>query len=252
MGKPGRKALTDLLPGLVEEFEATFVICNAENVAGGFGITPTLAEQVLGVGVDVLTTGNHVYAKKEIEDYLETTERVLRPANMPPGALGHGYAAFPDALGRTVGVLNLQGVVFMQPIDCPFRRGMEIIRELRETTPILIVDFHAEATAEKIAFAHYVDGLCSAVVGTHTHVQTADETVLPGGTALISDLGMTGPIHSVIGMDADIVIDKFVRKMPRRFDVADGPSALCGAVVEVDPTSGRALSIQRVRREVEA
>ncbi len=128
---------------------------------------------------------------------------------------------------------------------------MEIIRELRETTPIIIVDFHAEATAEKIAFAHYVDGLCSAVVGTHTHVQTADETVLRGGTALITDLGMTGPIHSVIGMDADIVIDKFVRKMPRRFDVADGPTALCGALVQVDPTSGRALSIRRVRREAD-
>lgn len=247
VGKPGRVACATLLSRLVEERGVHFVIANGENAAGGFGLTAALAEEILGYGVDVITTGNHVYAKKEFEHYLDDSDRVLRPANWPTGAPGRGSVVRRDRRGTLVGVLNLQGLVFMQALDCPFRRGVEEIRRLSASTRIIIVDFHAEATAEKVALAYYLDGTCSAVVGTHTHVQTADEMVLPGGTALMCDLGMTGPRDSIIGMEREAIIDRFVRKMPQKFSVADRPADLCGALLEIDEGSGRTLSIERIR-----
>lgn len=247
VGQPGRRAFLNLVPRLRESLDLDFVIVNGENAAGGFGLTPDLADELLRGGADVITSGNHILAKKEIEPYLASTDRLLRPANWPPGTPGHGTTIRADRRGRLVGVLNLQGVVFMDPLDCPFRRGRALLEEMRQRTPVLIVDFHAEATAEKIAFTRYVDGLASAVVGTHTHVQTADEQVLAGGTAFLCDLGMTGPVHSVIGMDPCIIVEKFVSKLPRRFNVARGEALLCGALIDIDETTGRARSIERVQ-----
>lgn len=252
VGRPGRDACARLVTRLRAELSADFVLANAENAAGGFGLTPCIADDLLGLGIDVLTSGNHVYAKKEIEDYLTVSERLLRPANYPAGAPGRGTALLPDAEGRLVGVVNLQGVVFMDALDCPFTRGREEIERLRRATQCVVVDFHAEATAEKMAFARHVDGLCSAVLGTHTHVQTADETLLAGGTAFISDLGMTGPTDSVIGMGVEAVLERFLLKVPRRLEVARGSAVLCGAVVEVDDVTGRAQSITRLRVPAES
>ncbi|MBD3175418.1 MAG: TIGR00282 family metallophosphoesterase [Armatimonadia bacterium] len=247
VGKPGRQAFLELVPGLRERLDLDFVIVNGENAAGGFGLTPPIADQLLQGGADAITSGNHVLSKKELEPYLATSERLLRPANWPPGTPGRGATVLPARTGQPVGVVNLQGLVFMEALDCPFRRGKAILDELRERTPILLVDFHAEATAEKVAFAHFVDGIASAVVGTHTHVQTADERILPGGTAFICDMGMTGPYHSVIGMNPDIIVEKFVYKLPRRFEVAGDDAVLCGALVDVDEETGRASSIERIR-----
>jgi 2',3'-cyclic-nucleotide 2'-phosphodiesterase len=251
VGKPGRVACASLIPRLVAEHAIDFVIANGENAAGGFGLTPAIADEILGYGVDVITTGNHVYAKKEFETYLDSTDRVLRPANWPPGALGHGSVVARDRSGRLVGVLNLQGLVFLPALDCPFRRGVEEIKRLTASTKVIIVDFHAEATAEKIALGYFLDGQCSAVFGTHTHVQTADETILPKGTGFISDIGMTGPRDSVIGMEREAIIDKFIRKMPQKFTVADRPADLCGAVLTIDPSTGRTTSIARLRVSVD-
>jgi metallophosphoesterase (TIGR00282 family) len=247
VGQPGRRAFLNLVPGLRERYDLDFVIVNGENAAGGFGLTPDIAEQFLQGGADVITSGNHILSKKSLEPYLAGSDRLLRPANWPPGTLGRGHTVVSDRCGVPVGVLNLQGLVFMEALDCPFRRGRALLEEMRQKTPVLIVDFHAEATAEKIAFTHYVDGLASAVVGTHTHVQTADEQVFPKGTAFICDLGMTGPIHSVIGMDPSIIVEKFIYKLPRRFEVAREDAVLCGAILDIDETTGRARSIERLQ-----
>ncbi len=247
VGKPGRVACSTLLPPLVDKRGVDFVIANGENAAGGFGLTAAIAEEILHLGVDVITSGNHIYAKKEFEAYLEDSDRVLRPANWPPGAVGRGSVVARDRRGRLVGVLNLQGLVFLSPLDCPFRRGAEEVRRLKASTKVIVVDFHAEATAEKVALAYYLDGQCSAVVGTHTHVQTADEQILPQGTALMCDLGMTGPRESIIGMEREAIIDRFVRKMPQKFSVADRPADLCGALLEIDESTGRTTSIERIR-----
>lgn len=247
VGQPGRRACAELVPRLREDLGLDLVIANGENSAGGFGITAEIGEQLFAVGIDVLTSGNHVLAKKGIEQYLDDCPRLLRPANWPPGTPGRGSLVLPSASGVPVGVLNLQGVVFMDPLDCPFRRGLEEVEDLRRSAAVIVIDFHAEATAEKIAFARHVAGRCAAVFGTHTHVQTADERVLAGGTALITDLGMTGPVESVIGMEIDVILKRFIYKMPARFEVAGGPALLCGAYVDVDPDSGRAVAIERVR-----
>ena len=242
----GRTALTKLLPKLRQEHAIDFTVVNIENAAGGFGVTPPIARACLEQGgVDVLTSGNHIWDKKEIIPYIAKENLLLRPANFPAGTPGSGFITVKAGPHR-VGVLNLMGRVFMHPIDCPFRKADEVVQELRRDTPVVIVDMHAEATSEVMAMGWYLDGRVSAVVGTHRHVQTADERVLPGGTAYITDLGMTGPVDSVIGVDKDIIIRRFLTQMPIRFEPAKGPAALRGVVIAVDPETGRATSILRL------
>jgi 2',3'-cyclic-nucleotide 2'-phosphodiesterase len=245
-GDSGRAALTKLLPRLRQEHAVDVAVVNIENAAGGFGVTPQIARTVLdGGGVDVLTSGNHIWDKKEIIPFIGKENLLLRPANFPAGTPGSGFITIKAGPHR-VGVLNLMGRIFMNPIDCPFRKADEVVEELRRETPVVLVDMHAEATSEVMAMGWYLDGRVSAVVGTHRHVQTADERVLPGGTAYITDLGMTGPVDSVIGVDKDIIIQRFLTQMPIRFEPAKGPAALRGVIIAVDPETGRATSIQRV------
>ena len=242
----GRAALAKLLPRLRQQHAIDLAVVNIENAAGGFGVTPQIARSCLeGGGVDVLTSGNHIWDKREIIEYISKENLLLRPANFPAGTPGSGYITVKAGPHR-VGVLNLMGRVFMNPIDCPFRKADEIVEELRRETPIVLVDMHSEATSEVVALGWYLDGRVSAVVGTHRHVQTADERVLPGGTAYITDLGMTGPVDSVIGVDKDIIIQRFLTQMPIRFEPAKGPAALRGVVIAVDPETGRATAIQRL------
>jgi metallophosphoesterase (TIGR00282 family) len=245
-GDSGRAALQKLLPRLRQQHAIDVAVVNIENAAGGFGVTPQIARTVLeGGGVDVLTSGNHIWDKKEIIPYIAKENLLLRPANFPPGTPGSGFITVKAGPHR-VAVLNLMGRVFMNPIDCPFRKADELVAELRRETPVVLVDMHAEATSEVMALGWYLDGRVSAVVGTHRHVQTSDERILPGGTAYITDLGMTGPVDSVIGVDKDIIIQRFLTQMPIRFEPAKGPAALRGVVIVVDPDSGRATSIQRL------
>lgn len=242
----GRTALTKLLPKLRQEHAIDLAVVNIENAAGGFGVTPQIARACLEQGgIDVLTSGNHIWDKKEIIPYIAKENLLLRPANFPSGTPGVGHITVKAGPHR-VGVLNLMGRIFMNPIDCPFRKADELVEELRRDTPIVVVDMHAEATSEVMAMGWYLDGRVSAVVGTHRHVQTADERVLPGGTAYITDLGMTGPVDSVIGVDKDLIIQRFLTQMPMRFEPAKGPAALRGVVIAVDPENGRATSIQRL------
>jgi metallophosphoesterase (TIGR00282 family) len=245
-GDSGRAALAKLLPKLRQQHAIDVAVVNIENAAGGFGVTPQIARTVLEAGgVDVLTSGNHIWDKKEIIPYIGKENLLLRPANFPVGTPGSGYITVKAGPHR-VAVLNLMGRVFMNPIDCPFRKADEIVAELRRETPVVLVDMHAEATSEVMALGWYLDGRVSAVVGTHRHVQTSDERILPGGTAYITDLGMTGPVDSVIGVDKDIIIQRFLTQMPIRFEPAKGPAALRGVVIVVDPDTGRATSIQRL------
>jgi metallophosphoesterase (TIGR00282 family) len=219
---------------------------NVENSAGGFGVTQPIAESVLDLGVDVMTTGNHVWDKKETVSYIVKENRLLRPANYPEGTPGAGYITVKAGPHR-VTVINLMGRVFMNPIDCPFRKVQAILESVGGETPIRLVDFHCEATSESIAMGWWLDGKVSAVVGTHRHVQTADERVLPGGTAYITDLGMTGPTDGVIGVDREQILQRFLYQMPMRFETAKGPTALHGVVITVDPDTGRASAIERLR-----
>ena len=249
VGKPGRDAALAIIPGLRVEHAIDLVIANAENVAGGWGITGGIARLLLSVGeVDVITMGNHTWAKDEIHDLLKDEPRLLRPANYPPGTPGRGFGIFKTASGATIGVANLNGRALMEPLECPFRCADEIIACVKNYTPNLFIDFHAETTSEKVAFGWHCDGRASAVVGTHTHVQTADERVLPGGTAYITDAGMCGPVDSVIGMDINIVLSRFRTQMPHRFKVAEGCANLCGVIVDLDEATGQARSIERVSR----
>jgi metallophosphoesterase (TIGR00282 family) len=245
-GDSGRAALAKLLPRLRQQHAIDVAVVNIENAAGGFGVTPQIARTVLeSGGVDVLTSGNHIWDKKEIIPYIGKENLLLRPANFPAGTPGVGHITVKAGPHR-VGVVNLMGRIFMNPIDCPFRKADEIVAELRRETPVVLVDMHSEATSEVMALGWYLDGRVSAVVGTHRHVQTADERLLPGGTAYITDLGMTGPVDSVIGVDKDIIIRRFLTQMPIRFEPAKGPAALRGVVIAVDPETGRATSIRRV------
>src|SRR2546430_2256160 len=245
-GEPGRQAVTKLLPRLRQEHAIDFAVVNVENAAGGFGVTAPIARQILEAGADVLTSGNHICDKKEIVEYITEENLLLRPANFPAGTPGVGHVTVKCGPHK-VAVLNLMGRVFMLPIDCPFRKADEILPELRKDTPVIIVDMHAEATSESQAMGWHLDGRVSAVVGTHRHVQTADERVLPQGTAYITDLGMTGPTDGVIGVDRDLILQRFISQMPVRFEPAKGPAALHGAVITVDPESGRASRIERIR-----
>ncbi|MFQ5881629.1 MAG: TIGR00282 family metallophosphoesterase [Candidatus Methylomirabilales bacterium] len=246
VGKPGRQIASAQIPGLQREYEIILTIANAENAAGGIGITPSVAEELFRVGIDLLTSGNHVWDKKEAELYIAAERRLLRPANYPEEAPGSGVAIWEHG-GRRVGVLNLQGRVFMPTIDCPFKVGEQKIALLKQATDLIIVDFHAEATSEKQAFARFVDGRVSAVIGTHTHVQTADEQILPAGTAYISDVGMTGASDSVIGVDASDVIRRFLTQMPSKFRVAKGTPILSAVVLDLEEETGRARAITRLQ-----
>ncbi|MCL6580670.1 MAG: TIGR00282 family metallophosphoesterase [Firmicutes bacterium] len=245
VGRPGRRILASRLPGLRKELDVDFVVANAENAAGGVGITADIGQELLDLGIDLLTMGNHAWGKREAYEFLDNEPRIIRPANYPDGAPGRGWTVVRSRSGVPVGVGNLGGrVFFLSGLDCPFRTALTMVEELSRTAKIILVDFHAEATSEKVAMGHHLDGRVSAVFGTHTHVQTADARVLPGGTAYITDLGMTGPVDSVIGIKKDIVIERFLTQLPSRFEVATGPAVLCGALFDIDESSGRACSAQ--------
>jgi metallophosphoesterase (TIGR00282 family) len=251
LGHPGRRIVKDTLPLLREELQLDLVLANAENAAAGFGITPSLVEELLDLDIAVLTSGNHVWDKKEIYPYFrdQVNGRLLRPANYPADAPGRGLYVGKTPKGIGYAVINLQGRVFMPALDCPFRKADELLRSIPEDVKIRIVDMHAEATSEKQALGWYLDGRVTAVLGTHTHVPTADETLLPQGTAYLTDLGMTGPYESIIGMDRQAVIQRFLNQMPVRFEVAKGDVRFSGVLLEADPETGRALSIQRILRK---
>jgi len=249
-GKPGRRLVQEKLTGLLHEHRIDFCIANIENAAAGFGVTPQIADEFLNSEIDILTSGNHIWDKRGIIPYLTEQPRLLRPHNYPRTTPGTGVYIGDTNCGVRVGVLNLQGRVFMLNIDCPFTIGLAAIENIRKKTPIINVDFHAEATSEKQAFGWYLDGRVSAVIGTHTHVQTADERILPRGTAFITDIGMTGPHDSVIGSIPDLSIDRFLRQMPNRLEPASGNLRICGAVIEIDESTGRAQSIQRLNLPV--
>lgn len=250
-GQPGRRIVKEMLPTLVGEYDPDLVLANGENAAGGFGITPPIVEELLDMGIAVLTSGNHIWDKKEIYAYLNehSDGRLLRPANYPHSAPGHGLYLGKTRSGFGYAVLNLQGRVFMSPIDCPFRTADEQLAKIPAEVKIRIVDMHAEATSEKVSMGWYLDGRVTAVVGTHTHIPTADETILPRGAAYITDLGMTGPYDSVIGIEKQSVIQKFLSQLPVRFEVAKGDVRLNAVLIEADPLTGRAASIQRIVRK---
>lgn len=247
VGKPGRKVLIATLKRLKEEHEAEFVIANVENAAEGAGVVPKVGDEILSAGVDVMTSGNHIFDKKEVIQYIENEPRLLRPANYAPDAPGRGLWLGSTASGTQVAVINVQGRIFMPPTDCPFRTADRLLAEIGNRASIIIVDHHAEATSEKLAMGRYLDGRVSVVVGTHTHVQTADEQILPGGTGYITDLGMTGPYDSVIGVQAHLVITRFVRGLPIRYQTASENPQLHGVVVEIDELTGTAVRIVRLR-----
>ncbi|MFZ5650010.1 MAG: TIGR00282 family metallophosphoesterase [Bacillota bacterium] len=247
VGRPGRRAVKQNLPDLLDGKVVDLVIANGENAAGGNGITRDIAQELFSYGVDVITMGNHVWSQKDTCTYIEKEPRLIRPGNYPPGTPGRGCGIVGTKKGIDVGVINISGRVFMQELDCPFRVGDQLVARLKEKVDIILVDFHAEASSEKVAMGWYMDGRVSAVCGTHTHVQTADERVLPGGTAYISDVGMTGPLDSVIGVKKELVIEKFITQMPRRFEVADGLYQFNAVLIEIDELSSRAVSIKRIQ-----
>jgi len=246
IGRPGRQAVRELLPGLRQQYGLNLVIANAENTAGGLGLTSTTAKELLDAGVDVLTSGNHIWAQKEIIPYLDSEMPILRPLNYPPSVPGRGYTVNSQAM-----VVNLIGRTFMGNFDCPFRAMDKLLAELKPESPVIIVDFHAEATSEKMAMGRYLDGRVSAVLGTHTHVGTIDAQLLPQGTAYVTDIGMTGPIDSVIGDDTEAVLQRFLTIIPHRLSVGKGKVMFNAILVRVDEESGRAISIDRIYREVE-
>ncbi|TAN41345.1 MAG: TIGR00282 family metallophosphoesterase [Nitrospirae bacterium] len=248
VGKTGRNVVRALLPGLTDTYRTDLVIANAENIAGGFGLTEPLVAELFRMGVHVITTGNHVWDKKDFIHYISKDNRVIRPINYPPGVPGFGSIILNTAGGVKVGVINISGRVYMMGMDCPFRTIIPEIERISQETNIIIVDMHAEATSEKIALGYYLDGRVSAVIGTHTHVQTADEKILEKGTAYITDAGMTGPANSVIGMDVAQIIQRFLTSMPAKFETAPGEAILCGVVVEINEETGRAVAIERVQQ----
>ena len=245
VGRPGRRILREKLPSLREEFQIDAVIVNGENAAGGLGITPEVCEEILGCGVDVITTGNHIWDKKEVLDYIARQPRLLRPLNYPDSVPGRGSLIL-EREGKAWAVVNLSGRVFMSPLDCPFQRIEKELVHLRERTRSILVDFHAEASSEKIAMGWFLDGRVSCVFGTHTHVVTADERILPQGTAYITDIGMTGAHDSVIGIEVADIVGRFLTQMPVKYRVAKENVKLNGIVVEVDDETGRAQDIFRI------
>jgi 2',3'-cyclic-nucleotide 2'-phosphodiesterase len=251
-GKPGREIVRRGLPALIDHHAIDFVIANGENSAAGFGITGDVADALFGYGIDVMTSGNHVWDKKEVLDYMPRQPKLLRPANFPAGVPGRGSYLGRTRTGEPVGVVNVMGRVFMTPLDDPFAVVLREVEALRAKTRVIIVDFHAEATSEKVAMAWHLDGRATAVLGTHTHVQTADERLLPKGTACMTDVGMTGPHDSIIGVTVDAALGRFLNAMPARFEAASGPGRLNAAVITADPATGKATRIERLNLSSEA
>jgi hypothetical protein len=245
IGKPGRQAINRLLPDLCEEREIDLVIANGENAAGGFGLSPDTAQELFDDGVDIITSGNHIWAQKDIIPYLDSEMPVIRPLNYPPGVPGRGYLIFGNILA-----VNIIGRTFMTNYDCPFRAMDGLLEKLNPRPKIIMVDFHAEATSEKVAMGRYLDGRVTAVLGTHTHVGTIDSRILPGGTAYVTDIGMTGPEDSIIGDDAEGVMKRFLTMMPHHLSVGKGKPVLNAILVEADENTGKALSIERIQREM--
>jgi 2',3'-cyclic-nucleotide 2'-phosphodiesterase len=251
VGSPGRRAVREILPNLQHQHGLDVIIANGENSAGGNGVTPDIAAELFGYGVNAITTGDHLWDQKEVLELLQNEPRFLRPLNYPPGTPGKGSTILKIRDLPPVAVMNVQGRTFMQPpLDNPFTLAMDEAKWLRQQTPIIFVDFHAEATSEKIAFARMMDGQVSVVIGTHTHVQTADEQIFPGGTAYLTDAGFTGPHESVLGREITPVITRFRTAMPQRFEVARNDIKLHGAVIEIDDASGKALRIQRISQKL--
>jgi len=246
IGKPGRQAIARFLPELKQQYGVDFTVVNAENVAGGIGVTPETATELLKAGADVLTSGNHIWAHKDIIPILNSETPLIRPLNYPPGVPGRGFIVSKGVL-----VVNLIGRTFMGNFDCPFRTMDRLLAELPDKPPVILVDFHAEATSEKVAMGRYLDGRVSAVLGTHTHVRTIDASVLPGGTAHVTDIGMTGPIDSIIGDDPQSVLDRFLTQLPNRLSAGKGRTVVNAMLVRVDDATGRALSIERIQRETD-
>ena len=246
VGRPGRRAVRQFLPGLCHDYEISLVIANGENSAGGIGITSDTARELLDCGVNVITTGNHVWAKKEIIPYMDGELPILRPLNFPPGVPGRGFLEIKGVL-----VVNLIGRVFLGEFDCPFRAINGMLSEITSAPKVIVVDFHAEATSEKVAMGRYLDGRVSAVLGTHTHVGTSDACVLPRGTAYVTDVGMVGPADSVIGVDAESAIRSFLTSMPHRFFMGEGPASFDAVLVDTDEATGKAVSIQRIQLKEE-
>jgi 2',3'-cyclic-nucleotide 2'-phosphodiesterase len=249
MGQAGREAVARILPELKNKEQVDLVIANGENAAGGMGLTPNIARDLFHLGVDVLTMGNHTWDKKEILDIIDD-EPIVRPANYAPGVPGRGALLVTTPTGLKVGILNLIGRVFMPPQDCPFRSADKVIEELKKETPVIIVDIHAEATSEKVAMGWYLDGKVSAVIGTHTHVQTADDKILPAGTAYLTDVGMTGPFDSVIGIKKELILQRFLLQMPIRFEVSEKDIWFNGVLIEIDEKSGKAVKIERLQIKI--
>lgn len=247
VGSPGRNAVKTLVPKIKKEEGVDFVVANAENAAGGSGITPDIAEEIFGYGVDVITSGDHIWKKKEIYDILDKESRILRPANYPDGVPGMGSTVIKSKTGVSVGVINLIGRVFMDAVDCPFKAAKKEIERIKKETNIIIIDMHAEATSEKIALVWYLDGIASFVFGTHTHIQTADERIYPKATAYITDLGMTGPYDSVIGRQPEQIIERFILQIPTKFLMAENNIQLHGAIADIDEKTGRATAIKRIQ-----
>jgi hypothetical protein len=246
VGKPGRQALTRCLPEIKRQYGVDFTIVNAENVAGGIGVTPDTATDLINAGADVLTSGNHVWAQKDILPVLDSDMPLLRPLNYPPGVPGKGYF-----ISGGVMVVNLIGRTFIGNFECPFRTMDALLEQVENKPRIIVVDFHAEATSEKVALGRYLDGRVSAVLGTHTHVGTIDAQILPGGTAYVTDIGMTGPIDSIIGDDAENVIQRFLTQLPHRMSAGKGKVMVNAVVVRVDDTTGHATAIERIQREID-
>jgi 2',3'-cyclic-nucleotide 2'-phosphodiesterase len=245
-GRPGREITRRALPALVEREALDFVVANVENSAAGFGVTGDIAETILSYGVDAMTSGNHVWDKKEVLDYIPRQPKLLRPANFPAGVPGRGSYVGRTRTGEPVGVINVMGRIFMSPIDDPFAVVLKEIEAMRGKARVILVDFHAEATSEKIAMGWHLDGRVTAVIGTHTHVQTADERVLPKGTAYVTDAGMTGPLDSIIGVTTETALARFLNGMPAKFEAATGPGHLNAVIVTADQATGRATSIERL------
>lgn len=251
VGRPGREAVRARLADLVRRYQADFTIANAENAAGGMGLTAAVGEELLQAGIDVLTNGNHVWRQKDAIGFLESEPRAVRPANYPAGTPGRGAAVLLTPRSGAVGVVNVLGRTFMEALDCPFRAVDREIEALRGKTRVIVADVHAEATSEKVAMGWYLDGRVSAVIGTHTHVQTADERVLPKGTAYITDVGMTGPRDSVLGVKVERIVERFLTGMPSRFELASGPVLVNAVIVKINTETGTAESIERVIEFVE-
>ncbi|MCX5668404.1 MAG: TIGR00282 family metallophosphoesterase [Candidatus Omnitrophica bacterium] len=250
VGEPGRRAIKELVPKIVKREKIDFVIANGENTAGGSGITPMIVDELLGYGVDVITSGDHIWKRKEILDRIAEDARILRPANYPSEAPGFGATVVASRSGVEVGVINLIGRVFMQAVECPFKTVKREIEKMKNKTRIIIVDMHAEATSEKVALGWFLDGMVSAIIGTHTHIQTADEKILPKGTAFLTDAGMTGPYDSVIGRKKEQILNRFITQMPTKFEMAEGDVQLHGAIIDIDEKTGMAESIKRVREKL--